>query len=116
VRIEIVGRNVEVTDEMRELAEKRFDRVARQVSDLARLAIVIREESNPAIRDRFQAEASLHLKGRTLHAQESAADPFSAIRGLSHDLKRQVKRNRELRRKRATTRRLVGRMRRNPAA
>jgi putative sigma-54 modulation protein len=116
VRIEIVGRNVEVTDELRELARKRFERVARQVSDLARLVIVLREEANPAIRDRFHAEASLHLKGRTVRAQESAADAFSAIRGVSHDIKRQVKRNRELRRKRATTRRLVGRMRRKPAA
>lgn len=116
MRIEVIGRNVEVTDELRELVRKRFDRVARQVSDLARLEVVLRQEPNPGIPERYLAEASLHLKGKTLHAQEAAADSFSAVRGVSHDIKRQVKRNRELRRKRTTTRRLVGRMRRKPAA
>ena len=40
MRIEVVGRNVEVTDELREHIHKRFQRVARQVSELARLDIV----------------------------------------------------------------------------
>ena len=37
MRIEIRGRNVEVTDELREHVTKRFRRVGKQVSDLAML-------------------------------------------------------------------------------
>ncbi|TML36264.1 MAG: ribosomal subunit interface protein, partial [Actinobacteria bacterium] len=36
MRIEVKGRNVEVDDELRARVEKRFDKIARQVSDLAR--------------------------------------------------------------------------------
>lgn len=111
MRIEVVGRNVEVTDELREHIHKRFRRVARQVSELARLEIVLHEEANPAIREREVAEATLYLKGTTLHAEECAEQMTAAIGHLSDDIKRQVKRHRELRRKRARTRRLVGEMR-----
>jgi putative sigma-54 modulation protein len=111
VRIEVVGRNVEVTDQLREHIHKRFRRVARQVSELARLEVVLREEANPAIREGQVAEATLYLKGTTLHAEEAAEQMTAAIGHLSDDIKRQVKRHRELRRKRARTRRLVGEMR-----
>lgn len=111
MRIDVVGRNVEVTDELREHIHKRFRRVARQVSELARLEIVLREEANPSIRERDVAEATLFLKGTTLHAEESAENMMTAVRELSDDIKRQVKRQRELRRKRSRTRKLVGEMR-----
>lgn len=111
MRIEVVGRNVEVTEELREHIHKLFQRVGRQVSELAQLEVVLREETNPSIRDGQIAEATLHLKGTTLRAEESAENMVTAIRELSDDIKRQVKRHRELRRKRSRTRRLVGEMR-----
>ncbi len=58
------------------------------------------------------AEATLSLKGTTLHASEPGEQMTSAISRLSDDMKRQVKRQRELRRKRKRTRRLVAEMRR----
>ena len=111
MRIEVVGRNVEITDGLREHIHKRFRGVARQVSELARLEVVLREEANPSIREREVAEATLFLKGSTLHAEESAEQMTTAVRELSADIRRQVKRQRELRRKRARTRRLVAEMR-----
>lgn len=111
MRIEVVGRNVEVTAEIREHVQDRFQRVGRQVSELARLEVVLREETNPSIPESQIAEATLHLKGTTLHAEEAAEQMPSAIRKLSNDIKRQVKRHRELRRKRSRTRRLVGELR-----
>ena len=41
MRIEIRGRNVEMTDELRELVRKRFQRLGRQVSALATLDVVL---------------------------------------------------------------------------
>ena len=41
MRIEIRGRNVEITDELREHVLKRFRRVGRQVSELATLDVVV---------------------------------------------------------------------------
>lgn len=117
MRIDVVGRNVEVTDELREHIHKRFARVARQVSELAHLEVKLREEANPAIREREVAEATLYLKGATLHAEESAEQMLTAIGHLADDIKRQVKRHREQRRGRSRTRRLISQMRgREPEA
>ena len=112
MRIEIRGRNVEVTEELREHIEKRFRRVGKQVSDLATLEIELSEERNPSIRDRQVAEATLKLKGVTLRAREASPEMPHTIHELAEDVRRQVKRHREKRRKRSQTRRLVGRVRR----
>lgn len=111
MEIEIVGRGFEVEGGVRERVRKRFDRVSRQVSEHARLEVVLREESNPAIADKYVAEATLRLKRATLHAEERSERMDHSIKAMSQDISRQVKRHRELRRKRSATRRLVGRMR-----
>ena len=104
MRIEIKGRNVAVTDELRERVEKRFAKVSKQVSELARLEVEVFEERNPAIAEDQVAEATLHLKGVTLRARESARDLAHAVNLFSEDLARQVKRHRDKRRKRRESR------------
>ena len=115
MRIEVRGRNVEVTDELRDAITKRFARTARQVSELARLEVELLEERNPSIADRQVAEATLYLKGVTLRAREASPEMLHSIHELAEDIRRQVKRHREKRRGRARTRRAVGRLRRRTA-
>ncbi|MCB0861083.1 MAG: ribosome-associated translation inhibitor RaiA [Solirubrobacterales bacterium] len=110
MRIEIRGRNVEVNDDLREQVTQRFKRLGEQVSSLARLEVVVSEEQNPAISDKFVAEATLHLKGVTLHAHEASPEMTHTIHELAEDMRRQVKRHREKRRKRRETRKLVNRL------
>lgn len=111
MRIEVRGRNVEITDELREHVTKRFRRVGRQVSELATLDVEIHEERNPSIEDRHVAEATLRLKGVTLRAREASPEMAHTVHELAEDIRRQVKKHRELRRKRTQTRRAVTRMR-----
>ena len=111
MRIEIRGRNVEVTEELREHIEKRFQRVGKQVSELATLDVELREERNPAIADSQVAEATLQLKGVTLRASEASPEMMHTIHELAEDIRRQVKRHREKRRKRSRTRRTVRELR-----
>jgi putative sigma-54 modulation protein len=111
VRIEVRGRNVEVTDELREAVTKRFARTARQVSELAQLEVELSEERNPSIADSQVAEATLRLKGVTLRAHEASPQMSHTIHELAEDIRRQVKKHRELRRKRTQTRKAVARMR-----
>jgi ribosomal subunit interface protein len=111
MQIEIVGRDTNVDDEIRQQVAKRFDRLGKQVSEGARLEIVLREEANPSIKDKYVAEATLWEKKVTLHAEERSPLMRHSIKALSLDISRQVKRHSELSRKRSTTRRLVGRMR-----
>jgi putative sigma-54 modulation protein len=110
MRIEIRGRNVEVTDELRGHVLKRFRRIGKQVSELATLDVELYEERNPAIEDSQVAEATLRLKGVTLRARECSPNMGHTVHELAEDIRRQVKKHRELRRKRARTRRAVARL------
>ena len=111
MRIEVRGRNTEVTDELREAVNKRFARIGRQVSELATLEIELAEERNPSIADSQVAEATLHLKGVTLRAHEASPEMLHSIHEIAEDLRRQVKRHREKRRKRWAGRRVKSRLR-----
>ena len=112
MRIEVRGRNVEVTDELQDAVNKRFARTARQVSQLAQLEVELTEERNPSIADRYVAEATLYLKGVTLRAHEASPEMLHSIHEIAEDIRRQVKRHREKRRGRASARRAVGRLHR----
>ena len=111
MRIEIRGRNVEITEELRRAVEKRFSRIGRQISDVATLNVELSEERNPAISESEVAGATLQLKGVTLRASESSPDMLHSIKALAEDMRRQVKRHRDKRRKRSQTRRLTDRFR-----
>jgi putative sigma-54 modulation protein len=104
VQIAIKGRGIPVTDELRERVVKRFAKVDKQVSDLARLEVELSHERNPANPESEVAEASLQLKGVTLRATERARDVQSAVNLCAEDLARQVKRHRDKRRRRREAR------------
>ena len=104
MRISVKGRNTQVTDDLREHVEKRFGKIARQVSPLAELEVEMREERNPAIADCHVAEATLHLKGVTLRARDASRDMVHSINLCAEDLGRQVKRHRDKRRNRREAR------------
>jgi putative sigma-54 modulation protein len=100
MQIDIKGRNVPVTDEIRMHADRRLNKVARQVSDLARLEIEIFKEPNPRVADCQVAEATLYLKGVTLRAQDSSPKMIHSLNLVVDELSRQVKRHRDKRRHR----------------
>lgn len=104
MRIEVKGRNVTIDDELRARAERRFEKVARQVSALAHLELELYEERNPSIRDSQVAEATLYLKGITLRAQDASQDLGHSINLVADELARQVKRHRDKRRGRREAR------------
>ncbi len=108
MRIEVKGRNLPVSDDLREHVVKRFRKVARQVSELAELEVEVFEERNPAIADSQVAEATLHLKGVTLRARDASRDMIHSINMVSDELSVQVKRHRDKRRKRRESRAIGG--------
>jgi putative sigma-54 modulation protein len=100
MQIEIKGRNVPVTDELRMQAERRLTKVARQVSDLARLEIEIFSIRNPRVADCQVAECTLYLKGVTLRARDASPEMRHSLNLVVDELARQVKRHRDKRRHR----------------
>jgi putative sigma-54 modulation protein len=100
MQIDIKGRNVPVTDDLRERAERRLNKIARQVSDLARLEIELSMETNPRVADSQVAEGTLYLKGVTLRACDASPDMARSLNLMVDELARQVKRHRDKRRHR----------------
>ena len=102
MRIEVKGRNLQVTDELREWIERRFDKVGKQVSDQATLEVEVADERVPG--EPIAAEAVLHVKGTSLRAKAVGKDAKSSINAVSEDMARQVKRHRDKRRGRRESR------------
>ena len=105
MRIEVKGRNLQVTDELRESVTRRFDKIAKQVSEQAVLEVELADERVPG--DPVSAEAVLRLKGTTLRAKDASKDAKSALNLVAEDMARQVKRHRDKRRGRRETRAAV---------
>jgi putative sigma-54 modulation protein len=108
MRIEVKGRNLPVSEDLREHVNRRFRKVSRQVSELAELEVELFEERNPAIADSQVAEATLHLKGVTLRARDASPDLMHSINMISDEISVQVKRHRDKRRKRREARAATG--------
>jgi len=100
MEIVVKGLNVKVTPGLKEYVERRFRVVEKQVSPLAVLTLTLREDRNPAIADAQHAEATLSVKGTTLHAGACAPEQHSAIHRCERELERQVLRLKDKRRKR----------------
>jgi len=113
VQIEVKGRNLQVTDEIREYAARRFDKIGKQVSDLAVLELEVADENVPG--DPVAAAAVLHLKGTQLRAKEVSKDAKHAINLVGDNMERQVKRHREKRRGRRESRAAADEIRTSPA-
>ena len=102
MQIEVKGKNLQVTEELREYVERRFDKISKQVSEQATLDVEVADENVPG--DPVAAEAVLHLKGTQLRAKEVSKDAKHAVNLVADNMERQVKRHRDKRRGRRETR------------
>ena len=91
MQLHVKGKNLEVNDSIRSYVERKLRKLDRRVHDLTEVEIELAVERNPSIADSQVAEATVHLKGRTLRARESARDMKAAIDELTDKLVRQVK-------------------------
>jgi putative sigma-54 modulation protein len=105
MRLEVKGRNVEVSDTIRTYAADKLACIERQLPAPTQVEVELRLETNPSIADDHVAEATVWTKGSTLRARESSAGFESSIDQLVTKLERQVKRYREKRSRRETGRR-----------
>ena len=105
MQIEVKGKNLQVTEELREYVERRFDKIAKQVAEAATLDVEVADENVPG--DPVAAEAVLHLKGTQLRAKEVSKDAKHAVNLVAENMERQVKRHRDKRRARRESRAAV---------
>jgi putative sigma-54 modulation protein len=76
---------------MRAYVERKLQKLDRRMHESTPVEIELAVEKNPSIADSQVAEATVHLKGHTLRARETAHDMKAAVDELVDKLVRQVK-------------------------
>lgn len=87
----LVGRNVEITDAMRDYVSKRLGKLERfssQVVD-AKVVLIVKASSNLERRNRV--EVQLNVPNGIIRAEEAAPDMYQAIDQAAEVLERQLK-------------------------
>ena len=100
MRLQVKGRNVEVSDTLREYAEQKLSKLDRHLHDLTQVELELAVERNPSIAASQVAEATIWTKGPVLRAREASNDMRASIDLLLAKLERQAIRYREKRQRR----------------
>src|SRR5205823_9501410 len=87
----------EVSPSIREYAEMKLAKLAKQLAEPTQVELELSEEKNPSIAESQVAEATIFSKGPTIRAREASPDIRASIDQLAEKLERQVKRYQEKR-------------------
>jgi putative sigma-54 modulation protein len=99
VRLQVKGKNVDVTDSLKDYALQKLGKLEKHLNDQARLELELQVEKNPSISENQVAEATVWTKGPVLRARESSSDMKASIDLLVDKLERQARRYRDKRRR-----------------
>jgi ribosome hibernation promoting factor len=99
VRLQVKGKNVDVTDSLKDYALQKLGKLEKHLNDAARLELELHVERNPSISQNQVAEATVWTKGPVLRARESSTDMKASIDLLVDKLERQARRYRDKRRR-----------------
>jgi putative sigma-54 modulation protein len=98
MRLQIKGKNLEISDSIRVYAEQKLHKLDKQLSDLVQVELELSTEKNPSIRENQVAEATVFTKGHPLRARAATSDMRASIDGLTDKLLREVKEYQDKRR------------------
>ncbi len=99
MRLQVKGKNVEVSDSLKTYAQEKLGKLEKHLNDAARLELELAVEKNPSIAENQIAEGTIWTKGPVLRARESSPDMRASIDMLVEKLERQARRYRDKRRR-----------------
>ena len=91
MQIIVKGKNLEVTDALREYALEKVSKVERYLDRIMKTEIELSVERNPKIPDNQVVEVTIFSSGPIIRAKESAVDMYQAIDLVSNKLERQAR-------------------------
>ena len=90
MRLNVTGHHVEVSPTLRGYVEKKLERIVRHFDHVIDTHFVLTVEKL-----RHRAEATLHVRGETIHALAAEQDMYAAIDLLADKLERRVRKHKE---------------------
>lgn len=97
MRLQVKGKNVDVSESIRSYAEQKLAKLEPQLNEATQVELELAVERNPSIAANQVAEATIWTKGPVLRAREASGDMRASIDQLTEKLLRQVKHYRERR-------------------
>ena len=97
MRLQVKGKNLEVSESIRSYAEQKLAKLEPQLNEATQVELELAVERNPSIAANQVAEATIWTKGPVLRAREASTDMRASIDQLTEKLLRQVKHYRERR-------------------
>ena len=102
MQLRIKGKNLEVSDSIREYAERKLSKLDKQLHSSTDVEVELQVEKNPSVAANQIAEATIRLKGpNVLRARGATQDMKASIDELTEKLIRQIahERDKKLRRR-----------------
>jgi putative sigma-54 modulation protein len=90
MQLSVTGHHVEITTALRNYVEKKLDRIVRHFDHVIDTHCVLTVEKLL-----HKAEATLRVRGETIHALASEGDMYAAIDALADKLERRVRKHKE---------------------
>jgi putative sigma-54 modulation protein len=97
MQLQVKGKNLDLTPELVDYAERKIGKLQKLLADPTRVMVELAVERNPSIADNQIAEATIWTKGPVLRAREASRDMKASIDQLADKLERQVERYRDKR-------------------
>ncbi|HEB98146.1 MAG TPA: ribosome hibernation promoting factor [Thiotrichales bacterium] len=90
MQINLTGHHVDITDSLRDYVNSKMERLERHFDNVTNTHVVLSVEKT-----RHKAEATMHVSGGTVFADNTEEDMYAAIDGLVDKLDRQIKKHKE---------------------
>jgi len=90
MQLSISGQHMDITDALRSHVADKVEKITRHFDHVTRTHVVLRPE-----KARHKAEATVNIRGATMHAAATADDMYSAIDAMVEKLDRQVVKHKE---------------------
>ncbi len=90
MQLNVTGHHVDITPALRSYVEKKLGRIVRHFDHVIDGHFVLTVEKL-----RHRAEATLRVRGDTIHAVATDADMYAAIDALADKIARRVRKNKE---------------------
>ena len=92
MQLPVHGRNVEVTDWVREYVEKKVTRLERYLPQMKEIRAELTQRATRSADDRYTAQVTVWAGGQILRAEESTSDIFASIDATIDKMAKQVRR------------------------
>lgn len=95
MQLDVTGKNIEVTDSLRDYVREKVERLTRHFDNVIDVHVVLAVEKH-----RHFAEINVSASGAALHADAEDKDMYAAVDEMADKIDRQVRKHKEKRQQR----------------